>query len=145
MLIYSSSSDHHSTLSAGLEEVKKAQGALAMHYDAKLDQIRDEILALVGQNDRSEQAIQMAQLASLITKFDALGKEHTACTKQNALLKSLYFRELHKRWTKIRKADRASNTWIFDTSLTPFTVWLASTEEDDGLFCITGRVKRSLH
>ncbi|KAI4621947.1 hypothetical protein J4E80_004322 [Alternaria sp. BMP 0032] len=122
------------------KEVKKAQGALAMNYDAKLDQIRDEILALVGQNHRSEQAIQMAQLASLITKFDALGKEHTACTKQNALLKSLYFRELHKRWTKIRKADRASNTWIFDTSLTPFTVWLASTEEDDGLFCITGRL-----
>jgi len=81
----------------------------------------------------------------LKTKFDALGKEHLACTKQTALLKSLYFSALGKRWNLIPKADEASNTWIFDPSLTPFTVWLDSTDEDDGLFCITGRVNRSFH
>jgi len=143
ILIYSSSSDYQSALSTGLEEVKKAQKSLAMDYDAKLDQIRDEILALVGQDRRSEHAIQMAQLASLITKFDALGKEHTACTKQTTLLKSLYFQTLQRRWSQIPKADKASNMWIFDTSLTPFIDWLDSTKEDDGLFCIEGKVNKS--
>ncbi|KAI4916207.1 hypothetical protein J4E85_010295 [Alternaria conjuncta] len=132
-------SDHHSSLSAKLDALKTAQDALAISYDAKLDQIRDEILTLVAQTRTSEGATQVAQLTGLKTKFDALGEEHTACTKQTATIRSLYFSVLRRRWSQIPKADKASNTWIFDTALTPFTVWLESTDEHDGLFCITGR------
>jgi hypothetical protein len=144
MLIYLRSSDHQSALSAKLDGLKKDQDALAINYDAKLDQIRDEILALVGQKSVSEGATQMAQLASLKTKLDALGKEHMACINQAAIIKSLYFPVLRRRWSQIPKADKATNMWIFDPSLTSFTAWLGSTDEDDGLYCITGRVNKAL-
>jgi hypothetical protein len=134
-------SDHHSTISAKMDGIKKSQDALAINYDANLDEIRKEILSLVGQNRTDESATQMAQLASLKTKLDALGKEHLACLKQNAVIRSLYFPVLRRRWSQIPHADRASNLWIFDASKIAFKTWLEDANNDDGLFCITGRVR----
>ncbi|KAI4666946.1 uncharacterized protein J4E88_010367 [Alternaria novae-zelandiae] len=122
-----------------LDGLKKTQDTLAINYDAKLDQMRTDILSLVRQDRVKEEGMHMAQLASLKTKLDALGKEHMACINQNAVIRSLYFPVLHRRWGQIPNADKTSNTWIFDASLTSFTAWLASADEDDGLFCITGR------
>jgi len=139
-MTYLTSSDHHSALSGKLDVLQKSQDALAINYDAKLEQIRGEILTLVAQDRTSEGSTQVAQLASLKTKFDALGKEHMACTKQTAVIRSLYFPALRRRWSQIPNADKASNAWIFDASLTPFTAWLDSTDRDDALFCVTGRV-----
>jgi len=131
-------------LSTKLQVLKKTQDDWAINYDAKLDQIRDEILTLSRQDRTSESATQMAQLASLKTKLDAFQKEHNACIKQTEMIRSLYFRVLRRRWNQIPEADEASNTWVFDKLLTPFSVWLGSTDEDDGLFCITGRIRKRL-
>jgi len=52
-----------------------------MKYDAKLDVIRDEILSLVQQTPANPPVTQIAELASLKTKFDIPQKEHVECIK----------------------------------------------------------------
>ena len=110
-----------------------------MRYDAKLDVIRNEILSLVQQTPTNSPTTQIAELASLKTKFDILQKEHLECIKQAEVIRSLYLPVLRRRWNQIPKADRLSNDWVFNTQKTSLKEWLESRGEHDALFCITGK------
>jgi hypothetical protein len=116
------------------------QESLGINYDAKIEVIRDEIVALAKLSHSDETSTQTAQLASLKTKLEILEKERAACIKQTQIIRSLYFPVLRRRWNQIPDADQASNEWVFNTSLTPFKSWLTSRKDSDGLFCITGKV-----
>lgn len=69
-----------------------------------------------------------------------LQREHTLCAYQIAVLKSLHFPEMRRRWYQITQADQLSNEWIYDRQATTFISWLENDEPDDGLYYIVGRV-----
>ncbi|CAE7208490.1 hypothetical protein PTNB73_07634 [Pyrenophora teres f. teres] len=131
--------EEHSSISAKLDDIKRLQESLDMKYDAKLDIIRDEILSVVHQKPTNSPVTQIAELASLKTKFDILQKEQLECTQQANVVRSLYFPVLRRRWNQIPNADRSSNDWVFDTEKTPFKEWLESKDTTYTLFCITGK------
>jgi hypothetical protein len=113
-----------------------------MKYDAKMDLIHSEILSIVTQDRTGSTTNQIAELASLKTKLDIMQKEHLNCIKQADIIRSLYLPVLRRRWNQIPPADRTSNAWVFDTSVTSFKSWLESTAPSDGL---TGRVCSHVH
>ena len=128
---------------AKLEEIEASHKRMGIQDGSKLDLIREDILRLTNQtqqNNEMRAATQSAQLASLKTKFEILQREQATCTRQIKVLESLYFPELRRRWYQIRKADRRSNEWVYDSQQTSFVSWLESEKKEDGLFYITGRV-----
>lgn len=113
---------------------------MRINYELKLDFIRDEILRLATNHQGNGQLLattKAAQLTSLKTKLDTLEKEHSICDRQSKVIESLYFPELHRRWSKIQEANQATNDWLFDPELTSFMHWL---ELQDGIYWITGKV-----
>jgi hypothetical protein len=127
-----------------LADIEASHRRMDVHHDSKLDLIRQDILRLTTQtqldNERRE-AIQVAQLSSLKMKLEVLQREQSTCSRQIAVLKSLYFPELRRRWHQIRDADQRSNNWIYDPGKTSFVQWLENQENDDNVFYITGRVR----
>ncbi|KAF2849617.1 hypothetical protein T440DRAFT_499542 [Plenodomus tracheiphilus IPT5] len=131
--------EQHSTVSAKLDAIRKAQESMEINYDAKLDVIQKEIIRTLKQERLNNTTSQVAQLASLKTKLDTLEKEQHRCLRQNKIIKSLHFPVISKRWSTIPTADQFSNEWIFDTTLTTFKNWLESSAHNDNTYCITGR------
>lgn len=60
--------------------------------------------------------------------------------EQVRVLESLYFTEITRRYDMIPNTDRRTNEWLYDSTKTSFTQWLESTEQNDGLFYIIGKV-----
>ncbi|KAJ0416987.1 hypothetical protein BJY00DRAFT_217081 [Aspergillus carlsbadensis] len=134
--------DQHSSIMTKLVDIETSHKTMDVASESKLDLIRQDILRLTTQtqldNDKRE-AIQVAQLASLRIKLDVLQREQSACARQIAVLKSLYFPELRRRWHQIREADRRSNNWIYDSEKTSFVEWLEHQGQNDTVYYITGR------
>ncbi|KAL2842430.1 hypothetical protein BJX68DRAFT_278355 [Aspergillus pseudodeflectus] len=134
--------DQHSSIMIKLADIEASHRRMDVNHDSKLDLIRQDILRLTTQtqldNERRE-AIQVAQLSSLKMKLEVLQREQSTCSRQIAVLKSLYFPELRRRWHQIRDADQRSNNWIYDPGKTSFVQWLENQENDDNVFYITGR------
>lgn len=126
-----------------LKAIQTSQQALGINHESKLDQIREEILALLNQKQQMDEmhiATQVAQLASLRTKLEILQKEHTTSSTYVRIIENLYFQEVRRRFDQIPVADRRSNEWIYNPSLTSFTPWLESSAQNDGVFYIFGKV-----
>lgn len=110
---------------------------------SKLDSVRDEIMRLTSQNEHSREKqleTQTAVLISLITKLNFLRNEHLVALEQLETLKSLYFPEFRRRHDQIPIAEHRTNKWIHDPNKTAFAAWLGSSQQDDGLFYIFGKV-----
>lgn len=123
-----------------LKTIEKSHHEMKINYEPKLDIIRDEILRLASNHQENDELLattKTARLTSLKTKLDTLEKEHMIIDKQSKVIESLYFPELHRRWSKIQKANEATNAWLFDPELTSFMHWL---ELQDGIYWITGKV-----
>ena len=123
-----------------LKAIENLHNRMGINYELKLDLIRDEILRLANNYQGNGELLtttKAAQLTSLKTKLDTLEKEHSICDKQSKVIESLYFPELHRRWSQISEANEATNAWIFDPKLTSFMHWL---ELQDGIYWITGKV-----
>ncbi|KAF1829437.1 hypothetical protein BDW02DRAFT_165100 [Decorospora gaudefroyi] len=110
-----------------------------MGYNANVDVLRNEVIALAVQSRPKEAELQVAQLDSLKEKLLSLETEHFVCLRQAQVVQSLYVPVLRKRWNEISKPDYASEDWLFDPQSTSFTQWLESQDTADGWFCITGR------
>jgi hypothetical protein len=139
----SSCRDRNSAIMKRLGEIQKSQAKFQVQGESGINLIRDDILRLtkitLPKGDIHD-ASQTAELTSLYSKLVALNREQARCTHQMSILKSLYFADLSRRWSRIVDAADASNEWMFDRQRIPFMMWLESSDEDDGLFYITGRV-----
>ncbi|KAJ4316273.1 hypothetical protein N0V94_005552 [Neodidymelliopsis sp. IMI 364377] len=82
---------------------------------------------------------QAAELTSLKTKLDVLQKELVVNAKQDRILRSLYFPEIHRRLDQIETSHQGSNEWIFDPVSTSFVPWLEGSGNTDQIFYITGQ------
>lgn len=123
-----------------LKTIEKLHHTMSINYELKLDIIRDEISRVASNYQRNVELLattKAARLTSLKTKLDTLEKEHLICDKQSKVIESLYFPELHRRWSRIPEASQETNAWLFDTELTSFMHWL---ELQDGIYWITGKV-----
>lgn len=83
--------------------------------------------------------IREAELQSLKIKLEMLENELTLCDKQAEVIKSLYFEEIKRRWSQIRKAEEKTNSWLFDSSKTSFASW-AESKEVSSIYYISGLV-----
>ncbi|KAI0414753.1 hypothetical protein F5X98DRAFT_348474 [Xylaria grammica] len=134
--------DRDSSIMASLAEIKGYREKMGVIGGSKLDEILEDIrhsAKQIRQDSEMRAATQLAQLTSLKTKLEVLQQERDVCTRQNKVLRGLYFPEIRRRWIQIRDADRRSNEWIYDSRQTSFVSWLESKREEDGLFYITGR------
>ncbi|RYP08545.1 hypothetical protein DL765_008750 [Monosporascus sp. GIB2] len=134
--------ERNSSIMVKLAEIEASHKKMEIQDGSKLNLIREDILRLTKQTQQNSEmraAAQAAQLASLKTKLDILQREQSTCARQIKVLESLYFPELRRRWSQIRKADQRSNEWIYDRQQTSFMSWLESQKKGDGLFYITGR------
>jgi hypothetical protein len=129
---------------AKLEELDASQEAEKIRDTSHLMRIRDDILNLSKETQKNIQkwdSAQAACLTALRIKFEMLQREHTLCAYQIAVLKSLHFPDIRRRWYQITQADQLSNEWIYDRQATTFVSWLESDNTDDGLYYIAGRVR----
>ncbi|KAL4876546.1 hypothetical protein BJY04DRAFT_210569 [Aspergillus karnatakaensis] len=134
--------DQHSSIMTKLADIEASHRRMEIYYDSKLNLIRQDIIRLTTQNqlhNESRESIQVAQLTSLKMKLEVLQREQSTCSRQIAVLKSLYFPELRRRWLQIRDADQRSDNWIFDPDKTSFVQWLENQGGDDNVFYITGK------
>jgi hypothetical protein len=129
-----------SAITTGLAAVKKSHEDLEMGYNANIDLLRNEVIAIAEQSRPKEAASQAPPSDSLKEKLESLETEHFLCLRQSQVVRTLYVPVLRKRWNEIPKADYASEDWLFDLQSTSFTQWLESQNTADGWFCITGRV-----
>ena len=81
--------------------------------------------------------MQLAQLARLKECLASFEEERVLRRHQSAVIKSLHFPEIHRRWDQVPKADDLTNAWLFDPNRTGFQEWL---ESGSGIFWITGKV-----
>ena len=81
-------------------------------------------------------ATQLARLNECLGRFE---EERTRRRERTALIKSLYFPEIRRRWGQIPEADAETNMWVFDRTRTNFESWLRS---GNGIFWFAGKVSR---
>ncbi|KAI1289031.1 hypothetical protein F5Y03DRAFT_378532 [Xylaria venustula] len=134
--------DRDSSILASLAEIKGYREKTGVVGGSRLDEILEDIRHSAKQirhDGEMRSAMQSAQLTSLKTKLEVLQQERDICSRQNKVLRSLYYPEIRRRWIQIRDADQRSNEWIYDSRQTSFVSWLESKREGDSLFYITGR------
>jgi hypothetical protein len=85
-------------------------------------------------------ATRIQQLTNAVAKLEVIQKEQAPSLREIEVIRSLYFKEVFRRFEKIPVADTMSNEWIFDSQRTTFTSWLESSKANDGLYYIFGRV-----
>lgn len=108
---------------------------------------------LVRSNEEAEReemqlVSQVQRLTVAMKKMKMLQKEQNSSSKEVAVIRSLYFREVFRRFEKIHDADPSSNEWAFDPRKTTFPSWLESQNDNDGLYYIFGKVcypKKFIH
>lgn len=108
-----------------------------INYDAKLDHIQDSILRLAESG--TSQGSDTSLLEQLKDHLASLEAERTLRRRQTAIIKSLYFKGIRRRWDAVADADKHTNTWLFDGSKTDFLEWL---ESGTGMYWITGKVRQ---
>ncbi|KAI0159875.1 hypothetical protein GGR52DRAFT_576619 [Hypoxylon sp. FL1284] len=107
---------------------------LSINFSSRMDHIQEDIQRLI--NKSSDRDARAAQLTSFVTGLEVLVREHDERRRQVNIIKSLYFAELHRRWSRIEDADLLTNSWLFDESQTSFLDWLRCGE---GMFYINGK------
>ena len=131
-----------------LREVEILRQELGVEQNTKLDSLKAELAHLAKEcqeQSREHQEVQAVILESLITNLESLRQEHHTMVEQVSVLESLYFTEITRRFDMIPDADQRTNEWVYDPTKTSFTQWLESTEQNDGLFYIIGKVSLSPH
>jgi len=81
--------------------------------------------------------LEVEQLARLKGCLDSFEAERVLRRRQSALIQSLYFPEIRRRWEQVPNADNLTNAWLFDRTKTTFLDWL---ESGSGIYWITGKV-----
>lgn len=125
-----------------LNAVNRSYKDFEIKYDLKLDQIRDEVIMAIENRSGSIQmdlSTHAAQLASLQTKLVNLEKELKICDERAAIIESLYFKEIKRRWALIPDAEQKTNDWLFDRAQTTFASW-AESDNVSAIYCISGLV-----
>jgi hypothetical protein len=120
-----------------LDVIENLQKRHDINFDFKLSQVRDEIVQLVKEAQKDGD-LHAASRAAQIAKLGVLQKQHTVRARQTAIIRSLHFEVLNKRWRDIPEADRSSNDWLFHPNATSFVSWL---EHETGIFLISGKVR----
>lgn len=111
-------------------------------YDIRLNEIRDEVIAAIKSMSAPNAkvlGIHGNQLGILNSKLVGLKKELDVCDTQAEVIKSLYFKEIKRRWSVIPEAEEKTNSWLFDRSKTNFASW-AESKEVSAIYCISGLV-----
>lgn len=125
-----------------LDEVNRSYKKFEINYDMKLDNIKDDVIAAIentAARNQMDLSIHGAQLASLQTKLVKLERELEFCDERATIIKSLYFREIKRRWSLIPEAEKKTNSWLFDRTQTTFASW-AESENVSAIYCISGLV-----
>ncbi|PSN61523.1 hypothetical protein BS50DRAFT_504460 [Corynespora cassiicola Philippines] len=91
------------------------------------------------EDEEIQLATQIQRLIELMVKLSILQRDHDESLRQIKVVKSLYFKEVFRRFEKIPAADVLSNEWLFDPGQTNFLRWLKSCKKGDGLFYIFGK------
>lgn len=139
--------DRHTSVMSKLREVELVRQELGVEQNTKLDALKAELARLAKEcqeKSREHQDCQANLLESMITNLKILQQEHVTMVEQVRVLESLYFTEITRRYDMIPNADQRTNEWVHDPTKTSFTQWLESTDQDDGLFYIVGKVSFSL-
>lgn len=123
-----------SAISAELKALSQLQKDLGINYDTKLDDIRAEIVSIAKIHEPEAAATQLARLNECLGRFE---EERTRRRERTALIKSLYFSEIRRRWGQIPEADAETNMWLFDRNKTNFGSWLRS---GNGIFWFACKV-----
>ena len=105
----------------------------------KLDCIRDDILQLASKDDSAEES-GVATLTLLKGHLESLETERALRRRQAALIKSLYFPEIRRRWEGVAGAGESTLMWLFDRDQIDFLDWL---ERGNGIYWVAGKVCRS--
>jgi predicted Rossmann fold nucleotide-binding protein DprA/Smf involved in DNA uptake len=122
------------------DELKSNLASQGITARNSFETIRLDILRLVEQNreDRDSRiAMQATEIKDLQAKLAELRNEESVRKEQARVLKSLYFKDIDKRLEQIVEAERNTNAWLFDSSLSNFPEWL---ESEDSLYCVVGKV-----
>ncbi|XPS70797.1 hypothetical protein M3J07_002999 [Ascochyta lentis] len=158
--------ERHASLMAELKSIEKDKRSLGIVLEFKLDTVQAEIFKTVGKSThplertrksalhrshrltRSDEeaetegiqlAYQVQRLVDAMKQLKILQKEQAASLKQVEVIRSLYFREIFRRFEKIHDADPSSNKWAFDPVKTTLPSWLKSQDENDELHYIFGK------
>ncbi|KAH5265392.1 hypothetical protein HBI70_141900 [Parastagonospora nodorum] len=105
--------NHHDSVMSRLKDLQNSQKALGIDHETKFNQIKDSIIHLTGQ-EHQKHVVQIAEQGAQLLK-------------------------VRRRFDQIPYSDRRSNDWIYDPSLTTFSLWLESNATADGLFYIWGK------
>ncbi len=96
-----------------------------------------ELVAQTAQAEQREEASRLTLLAHLKECLASFEEERLLRRHQSAVIKSLYFPEIRRRWDQVPQAEERTNAWLFDQNKTGFLKWL---ESGSGIFWITGKV-----
>lgn len=69
-----------------------------------------------------------------LEKMEAVAKKSRV---QTQFIKSLYFKEIQRRWNSIINADERTNAWLYDSG-TKFATWLKA--DGRSVFYVNGLV-----
>lgn len=94
-----------------------------------------------AEKEEMQLATQVQLLTNSIVKLQMLQRGGASSLKQIEVVRSLYFKEVFRRFEKIVEADPDSNEWVFDSLKTTLPFWLESSQENDGLYYIFGKVR----
>jgi hypothetical protein len=79
----------------------------------------------------------------LKARLDDLVKDHSDSLRYVRVIRSLYFREVRRRFDQISPTHLSSSEWIYDPALTSFTAWLEDKALENDTFYIWGKVGES--
>lgn len=133
----------HISVMSKLRAVQSTQVEFGINYQSQFDNIKRDILEMLmirERDDKIQVASQAATLESLNTKLGCFLDEYARSSFYNEVIKSLYFKEIHRRFAQVAIADKHSNDWIYDPRLTNFVAWLQSRSQKDNMFYIQGKV-----
>lgn len=125
-----------------LDSVSRLYKEFDIKYDMKLDEIRDDVVEAiekVAARTEMELSAHGAQLANLQEILVKLKKELNTCDERATFIRSLYFKEIRRRWSLIPDAEWKTNAWLFDRTQTTFASW-AESENVSAIYCISGWV-----
>lgn len=132
---------------AKLMAVQNMQRDIGIEQQYKLGVVKAEIMSLtskLAEKTNENLNAQTDALSNLSARLDDIQLRHTAALEQIQVLESLYFVEIRRRFDQIPDAEQRTNEWIYDPTQTTFASWLESTDPNDGLFYVFGKVSHAV-
>ncbi|KAJ0422231.1 hypothetical protein BJY00DRAFT_311293 [Aspergillus carlsbadensis] len=131
-LITTLSSKHSSTI-AYIQRLNENTTRLEMNTTQSIETLRLELLDVLKQRPKESSASPLATAGIKLAEFSRQG---LSLEKQQEILGSLSFNDMHWRYSSTKKEHEKTFEWIFKNPDTKFIEWLKT---GDGIYWIEGK------